>query len=178
MSSDRVYGYTTGYITWGEKHKRLRNRPNGGETCLTCSPLRFLKSFSLISVILLFCRSSSVASSGMFSGMVLRPNGKMKVNRVLQGEFKEQEQILLLFFKQLYVNIMLMLPMNPHLLLLLCLIKKTKQNRRSTVNDIELTPLPGWRWHFQTGVGCAFQGHIFVYCEHVEVLARSSFISL
>lgn len=55
---------------------RRRRDTDGGEMSLTCSPLRFLKSFSLISVILLFCRSSRVVSSGMSSGTAFRPDGK------------------------------------------------------------------------------------------------------
>lgn len=47
---------------------------DGRKRSLTCSPLRFLKSFSLISVILLFCRSRSVVSSGISSGTAFRPN--------------------------------------------------------------------------------------------------------
>lgn len=43
---------------------------------LTCSPLRFLKSFSLISEILLFCRSSRIVSSGISSGTSFKPDGK------------------------------------------------------------------------------------------------------
>lgn len=49
--------------------------PCESEWSLTCSPLRFLKSFSLISVILLFCRSSRVVSSGISSGTAFRPKG-------------------------------------------------------------------------------------------------------
>lgn len=50
---------------------------------LTCSPLRFLKSFSLISVILLFCRSSRVVSSGMSLGTAFRPKGEFFVTQCL-----------------------------------------------------------------------------------------------
>lgn len=53
----------------------MGTRPYGSELSLTCSPLRFLKSFSLISVILLFCRSSRVVSSGISSGTAFRPKG-------------------------------------------------------------------------------------------------------
>lgn len=55
---------------------RRRRDADGSEMPLTCSPLRFLKSFSLISVILLFCRSSRVVSSGMSPGTDFRPDGK------------------------------------------------------------------------------------------------------
>lgn len=53
----------------------MGTRPCESEWSLTCSPLRFLKSFSLISVILLFCRSSRVVSSGISSGTAFRPKG-------------------------------------------------------------------------------------------------------
>lgn len=54
----------------------IRNKTQSRRKRLTCSPLRFLKSFSLISVILLFCRSSRIVSSGISSGTSFKPDGK------------------------------------------------------------------------------------------------------